>query len=76
MITHYGTLIHLTYSVRTKEISKIRVTSYLKDLASFKLSQIVVSNDHKVICMLIDPDCICLLRLNLKEDETIMNESG
>lgn len=62
LVTEYGTVACLLYDLNRKLVVDVQVTGYIKAMICFKIKRIVISEALDV-CMLIEHDCLCQIRL-------------
>lgn len=80
----------LCYDLGAKKVRDVSVSTYIKTMVCFKIMRIVVAATESLdVCMLIEHDCLCQIKLwqdetgpnmgaaempSLSEQSTIMNE--
>lgn len=73
LITEMGSLIHLQYDFKRKQVMRIQTSDFLKKLVCYKIKQITVTQSSATddedpiarlqMAMLIEHDCLCLVDL-------------
>ena len=58
LITELGTIVGLEYNFRDRLIKDVKVTTYIKDMVSFKIRKIIATEVLNM-CILIEQDCLC-----------------
>jgi len=59
LVTDYGTLVGLTYSLAERNVTDIQVSTYIKQMVCFKIRKLHTNGDNLDMCMLIEHDCLC-----------------
>lgn len=57
-----ATIVCLTFDFGLRQVTALQATQYVKNMVCFKIRRAVVSENLE-ICMLIEHDCVCQIKL-------------
>ena len=63
LVTEFGTLVALSYNLSEGKVTDIQISTYIKQMVCFKIRKLHTNGDNLDICMLIEHDCLCQIKI-------------